>query len=650
MAYSKLTFTVLLPFFAISVCLSAAGASMQYPADTYKSEIDRLCILEHYRPMKNSFVLGLETACGLPLAVKKGERKVILEAKGCGSIRHIWETHGPGPAPFELEFFIDGEKTPSIKGRLIDLINAAKKCDQNFIKNTGGVIANDSYNLYLPIPFEKSVRIDLVSVEQMGLIFMQLDYRLEDNSMRGIRLIQKGQGEKTRFAYTGTDSAKNNVQANAALRKETFEFEGNGTAIVKGQGVIRRFMIEPNDSDARLRIRFDENPSAAADVDLRDFFGLFKGAVINGHQSYFPMPFKKQAQFEIAQSDQNVKWKIEIDIEDMNTITPNMGYFHAVSSRTDTTGGYEPFTVLYTKGRGKWVGMSLYKTGHDHGGGDFAIVDGEADTPSFLHGINGEDYFSFAFFGKGENFPYSEAFDNDTGRMRLHLENPYPFSKSIYIGWGELKGQSPRGVALWYQDSPSDLTLSGEQVKGREWLVFGPVAVKGIDTSAVLEPDTLFAALPSEKSLDAGMEFEAEHLMFSKRFTAKFKGWAKQTSVGNHLNLMYIYGHVMDLGDHHHIGYHPRAMMAKTIIKNPHQQTAAFQLSYDDPLVVYLNGNIIYQDMNLSDDFKTRLFKADLKQEQNNLLIKLLDTPNNNTCWAGISLRILDAKGSEMPF
>ena len=49
------------------------------------------------------------------------------------------------------------------------------------------------------------------------------------------------------------------------------------------------------------------------------------------------------------------------------------------------------------------MGMTVYDTHHDHGGGDFAIIDANTPYPSFLHGINGEDYFSFAFFGKGEN-------------------------------------------------------------------------------------------------------------------------------------------------------------------------------------------------------------------------------------------------------
>jgi hypothetical protein len=71
--------------------------------------------------------------------------------------------------------------------------------------------------------------------------------------------------------------------------------------------------------------------------------------------------------------------------------------------------GYRQHQVLYARGRGHWLGMAPYNTGHDHGGGDFAVLDAEADAPAFLHGINGEDYFTFAWFGRGAHHPLAAA-------------------------------------------------------------------------------------------------------------------------------------------------------------------------------------------------------------------------------------------------
>ena len=42
------------------------------------------------------------------------------------------------------------------------------------------------------------------------------------------------------------------------------------------------------------------------------------------------------------------------------------------------------------------------------------------------------------------------------------------------------------------------------------------------------------------------------------------------------------------------------------------------------------------------DGFVTQNIEADLSEGENSLLIKMLDTPNNNTMWAGISLRVLN--------
>jgi hypothetical protein len=136
------------------------------------------------------------------------------------------------------------------------------------------------------------------------------------------------------------------------------------------------------------------------------------------------MPLRDRMEVEIAGARFHEQWSFRVELEPVAEFAPNWRYFHAKSQAQVKVPGYTPGELLHTRGSGHWVGMSLYGTGHDHGGGDFAVTDGGSKFPSFLHGVNGEDYFSFAWFGSGANLPYSEAFDNDTGRMRLHLENP----------------------------------------------------------------------------------------------------------------------------------------------------------------------------------------------------------------------------------
>jgi len=610
----------------------------------YREELNDLHKLVSYRAYKNSFIPGLEGMCGRTFTLTPDSRKTVLDVKGMGSLRHIWETHGPEAGSFELEIFIDGETRPRIQGRLDDIIRAAQKCKQNYVMNAGSFVANRAWNLYLPIPFDKSIRVDLVSPKDIGLIFIQLDYRVDDDSLQSVQVLQKGQGKEMQLYYTGVKEVTA-ATVSKKVQRHRYDFYGDHTIEVKGPAIIRRLRINTQRKGVKMRIRFDGESTAAVDVDLADFFGPFRGVVLNNNNSYFPMPLASKAEIKIVGANANDQWTIELEVEPVKEFEKGWGYFHAKSSEaSEPTNGALPYQVLYTQGRGHWLGMSMYETGHDHGGGDFTVIDGDTSRPEFLHGDFGEDYFSFAFFGTGQNFPYSEAFDNDRGRMRLHLENPYPFRESIKMSWGTLPRHKPRSVAFWYQDTPIDMTRTVEQAKGMKWSVFGPVSVPikaNGNTADTSDPDKLFAVLPDPEQLDKGMEFEAEHLMFSKKFTGTFKGWGQQPAMGNHLNLTHVYGHVMDLGGDHHIGYYARAMLAKTMISSAETRQVSFELSYDDPLQVFLNGKEIYGDMQLREGFHTRSFTGQLQKGDNQLLIKMLDTPNINACWAGISLRML---------
>jgi len=643
---------ILILLLILSSCSSSPGpkiAERAFPPALQK-ELLNLHHIKTYKAGKNSFVLGLETICLRPAMLGENGRKTILDLEGSGSLRHIWETHGPGKSPFILEFYVDGEQHPSITGPFDELVDAAPKCEQEFIFPGGSRVNYDSYNFYLPVPFEKSLRVELVANPLIGLVFLQLDYRLEDKSMEGISLVQNNDPDGTSIGLQYESQDKVADSSEPTLPETTtrkWRFTGDKKVRIEGPAIIRRLALNTKRKGVTMQIRFDNSDSPAVNVDLADFFGPFRGVALNNNQCYFPMPFASSAEIEITGSSPNEEWNLEVDLEQVGEFEPGWGYFHALHTRVDSSVGYLPFQVLSTRGKGHWVGMSIFDTHHDHGGGDFTVIDAGTSQPLFLHGINGEDYFSFAFFGKGENFPYSEAFDNDQGRMRIHLENPYPFSESIAVNWGVTEGLSPRSVAFWYQDSPEDMTMTETEAEDREWLVFGPVTVKELlkdgNTPDVSDLDRLFGVLPDISELDQGMPAEAEHIIFSKKLYGTYDGWAKQKASGSFLNLMYAYGHVMNnLGGNHHMGYYARAMMASTELTSDEDKKVRLQLSYDDPLQVFLNGTLIHSDSLVHNGFVSNLIDAELKQGSNRLLIKLSDTPNVNTMWAGINLRVLD--------
>jgi Protein of unknown function (DUF2961) len=631
---------------------SSFSSDMAKSVKSLQQEVADLHVLRDYITHKNSFILGQETLSGLPPMIKPGVRKTMIDIKGTGSLRHIWETHsrhrGSKGVPYILEFFIDGEKEPSIQGDLSHIIAAAQRCQQPFTTQPGGVVAKKSLNLYLPIPFERSLRVDFVATEKILYIFSQWDYRSGDNSMKGIRLRQQGEGKNMQLVYTGEENWKSSeAPAADAMKNQVFEFTGNKTIVVQGPGIIRKLRVNALRAGTKLRIRFDDEDTAAVNTDLADFFGPYSSTPLRDNSCYLPMPFRNYAEIDIIGAEPTDEWKLEIDTEKVKRFNDSWGYFHAKSNSAQKVRGCLPYPVLYTHGRGHWVGMSLYDTGSNHGGGDFTVIDGVSDNPLILHGINAEDYFSFAWHGLGKNPPYSEAVGIGTGRVRIHMENPYVFHDSLDITWSVFNDISPRSVAYWYQDSPVDMTF---EPGGLWWDVFGPVHVPTTqdgNTPDVSDPDTLFAGLPTVAHLDAGKEATAEYYI-KKPHTGVFKGWAKQKANGPHLNLSYIYRHVIDIGSWGFLGYEPRAMMASTMLTSSKAQAVTLQLSYDDPIQVWLNGELIHSDMKLKETVTTKRIKARLKKGENRLLIKLLDTPNINDCWAGINLRVLDTDGKEI--
>jgi hypothetical protein len=606
--------------------------------------------LHAYRPAKTSFVLGLEGLSGLAPRLQPGDRVTLVDAEGPGSLRHIWAYWGDGPAPHRLEFYIDGEAEPSLRGTLPEIMAAAARVDQGYVPGAATLVPNDSHNLYLPVPFDQSLRLDLVAEEGFGMHFLQLDYREHDPSMQGQRLVQEGEGEAMALRYTEAPPPPPEADPRG-WRERAHAGRGDMTVTLDGPAILRRLAFNAVRPGVRLRVYFDGAETPAVDADLADFFGPFRGTGFNNNACYLPMPFREAARLELAGADPADEWHIETVTEAGADLGGDWGYFHAKShAANEPTNGWAEFPILHVRGRGHWVGMHLYDSGMDHGGGDFTVVDGGSGAPAFLHGINGEDYFSFALFGQGQNFPYSEAFANDVGRTRLHLESPYPFDESLQISWGALRGLRPRAVSFWYQERPADTTTPGQAPPGLMWQVFGPVDAPLADDGFhpdVSSAEALFAPLPSVESLDAGESHTISH-HFTDTFTGAFEGWAEEPAVGPLLDLTYVYRHALDIGGHSHMGYYPRLMMASTQLRSAAERDVTLQLSYDDPIEVRLNGSVIHTDLALRNGFTNVPVAARLAAGPNRLVIRMADTPNVNTCWAAVALRVLDETGRDI--
>jgi hypothetical protein len=630
-----------------------AGVTRSVAADPGASDIEALrraalediFLLQDYRPGKNSFVESPERHLGA--WTNAGFRYTLAHLEGQGSIRHIWTTRGEGEPYFDWEIFVDGETRPSIRGTDVELVAAAERYPIPVAPANAVPLGNRDFNFFLPIPFDQSCRIDVVQREpSFWLWFCQIDYRLEDDSLAGARLISHPSDSGIELSYVGLPQQRRRAEA-AWLPRHTATIDEQTIAPgteknllrIEGPGIVRQLRLRWSDPTVRLRLRFDDADGFAVDSPIDRFFGPFDGVSYqrqgtNEASCFLPMPFRSNCRV-VARNDGTSAARVSGSVESqiVPSWNPRWGYFHAKHQRTDRTTGHRPHQVLYARGRGHWLGMTLYHTGHDHGGGDFAVIDGETIAPSFLHGINGEDYFTFAWFGKGAHHPYAVAHSNDEGRYRHHFENVYPFEKSVAIEWGAFADLSPESVAVWYQDAPDDTTVpDGARTESAIWDVFGPVPIPHDERGRSLADP--FSVLPSVAQLDSGETFECR--LVKERF---FSGWQQEWAVGPFLNLTYLGRHGTKIDYEAELGGMGHAMLARRQLEWHRRETVPFLFSHDDPIELWINGQHVYSGVRGFNGFENHVVQVPLQKGRNEVVVKLSNYFNRNFNWAGFLLR-----------
>jgi hypothetical protein len=628
------------------LCL-ALGATESAALDPLRRvTLEDAFVLQGYRAGKASFVESPERHAGV--WTETGFRYPLLALEGQGSLRHIWTTRGDGEPYFDWEFFVDGEATPSVRFTDEAMVRAAAAFPVPVAPANALPVHNRAFNFFLPVPFERSLRVEVVQRQpSFWLWFCQLDYRLEDDSLRGVRLFSEGEGENLAFSYVGLPQQLRERPA-SRLPREPLAFEARqvepGASVtlaqLTGPGIVRELRLRWSaGGNPQLKVRFDGASSFAVESPAARFFGPFQGVsffahATNDHSCYLPMPFRERAEIVIENpGEETLDLTGHALVERVPAFSSGWGYFHARHQRTDLTDGHRPHQVLYVRGRGHWLGMTLYHTGHDHGGGDFAVIDGEGNDPAFLHGINGEDYFTFAWFGKGAHHPYAVAHSNDEGRYRHHFENVYPFRESFALEWGAFAGLSPESVAVWYQDTPVDTTVpDGARADSVEWDVFGPVPIPHDAAGRATGP--LYDGLPRVAELDAGGQFEC--VLVKERFTS---GWMKEWSVGPMLNLTYVARHGTKIDYEAELGGNGHAFLARRFMDSPAARTVRCRFAHDDPIELWVNGTRVYAGGQQFNGFTSTWVALPLRAGRNEVVVRLTNYFNRNFNWTGFLLR-----------
>lgn len=589
----------------------------------YLGDID---LLRDYRPGKVSYVESPERRLGC--FDQPGFRFTLLELEGAGSIRHLWCTFQPGKGDHRVDFYLDGATTPTLSGTLSQLIDRA--CAERAVPVPGFIGRNYAYNLFQPINFTRGARIVIETIDPVWILFYQIDFRTE--------IVSAPPDVKPAVVPGPQHEGSSHVTI----------APGDIATVITAEGpaVLRRWSLRTDRSlaDHRqldLSIRYDGAPSDAVAATLGDFFGPFRSVALDTDPAtgmrtcHLPMPFAKSVQIRLHnRSTQPVTVDAAFLVETLSGWTGERGYFHARGQTTTPTPGYRQHQVLYLRGRGHWLGMSLFNTGHDHGGGDFAVIDAEGERPAFLHGINGEDYFTFAWFGQGANHPFAVAHSNPEGRIRLHYENPYPFRTSFSLYWGTYPNLTTRSVAYWYQDAPDDTTVpDAANPLNVEWDCFGPVRLP-LDATHRVAGDFV-DALPSVVDLDAGKIFRCE--MITESFV---RGWTRQLSIGPMVELTYLGRHGTRVKIESELGGMGHAYLARRKFECVEARTATIQFSHDDPIRVLVNGAEVYRGGTHA-GFITVTFPVTFAAGKNEVTVQLMNQYNVNFNWAGFAWREL---------
>ena len=349
------------------------------------------------------------------------EESVLFEADGPGAVVRWWVT-----APHyksNLYVYIDGEAEPAISGNILELLGGDALAGAPLSAERAR-----GQNLYLPIPYGKSIKITCDNMKEQGNLYYQINYRTYPKDV-----------EVESFTRDVFEAQKDKIAAtNAALLEPGKSVEGGerqgykrhlsadmlegleGAFRIGGPGAITEIDVKLTADDIAaatrnvvLSIAFDGEETVW--VPVGEFFG--SGVGVNPYKSwytevtddgvmkaYWRMPYKKEARVSfINYGGEDVDVDYSVYYEKAPWLDNTM-YFHAnwrQERGIETVGGNGTKDWNYTalQGTGVYVGdvLSVVNPVPEWWGeGDEKIyVDGETFPSHF--GTGTEDYYGYAW-------------------------------------------------------------------------------------------------------------------------------------------------------------------------------------------------------------------------------------------------------------
>jgi hypothetical protein len=435
---------------------------------------------------------------------------VMFEADGPGAVVRWWMTFGNADAMESyIRVYIDSQPYPVLEGRAPDLVG-------------GGILAPDplstsvspltdlqarGYNLYLPLPFEKKLKITLennavvITPERRSpSIYYNIGARLYEKGTRVVSL-KREMLKSDSLAITGCISVLQRVDAQDEDKSDKGFCSGNyapgGSCTVRldkpGRAVSSLSLkLDASDTTAALRktivqISFDGRQTV--DVPAGNFFGT--GYAINPYRTYYSnidsaglmtvtrlIPFRDSCTIRILNgTSDTVAIFAEYSTIPYKWIKSSMyfgaswhdysGIETAGSENTGGTGKHQDLNIVKLTGKGVYAGdgVAIFNTVDAWWGeGDEKIfVDGETFPSSF--GTGTEDYFGYAW---SRPEPFSHPFISQpvgegnfhpgmSVNMRYRNLDAIPFNESISSNielWHWVKTAIDYSLISYYYELP----------------------------------------------------------------------------------------------------------------------------------------------------------------------------------------------------
>ena len=430
-------------------------------------------------------------------AADNREEWVMMDVQGAGAIVRFWIAGGQFTS--NIYIYIDGAAEPAISGKIDEIVGGKLLVDGEFSQVTA-----TGRNLYLPIPFAKSIKVTVDKAMEQPSLYYQINYRLYEEST-----------QVESFSMEKLNSAKALVEK---TQSEFYKHENNFSPVLpKGCYRIDAFQVRVESKDIVSSLRntvvkmtFDGVETVWA--PLGDFFG--SGVGVNPYKTiftlvegsndanvaemvcYWRMPYRESAvvEFEtLAGSKPDIRACFAVS---EYVWKENSMYFHAdwrQERGIQTVGGNGTKDWNYNtiSGKGVFVGdcLSLVNRVNDWWGeGDEHIyVDGETFPSHF--GTGTEDYYGYSW-GKPEYFqspwraqPRAEgpaSFGNVTN-MRFRSLDAIPFTKSFKFDieiWHWKATTVDYAVTTFWYGAPGAQSVSLPDLKTRMEEAAAPVEYK----------------------------------------------------------------------------------------------------------------------------------------------------------------------------